>query len=302
MDAFFSRLPNAQQLAEAASSKMTVKVLFVTEYSPFPLSESASIVLTLNQHGPDMSYYVSMEILLPVIGTSEQYGIAPSKIIAVGLNYRAHVAESESVKVQGFTEDVPPEPVLFNKTPNVLIGPGQCIPLPAAAEESFGKNARTDLEGELVVLIGRRGKNIPESEALEYVRGYTCGNDVSQRNIQNADKSGWFRGKSFDGFGPVGPALLPAGGEVDPQNFNIQTRLNGKVVQNSNTGAMIFPVARLIAYISRQFTLEEGDLIFTGTPAGVSPLAPGDVVEVEIEGIGVLKNTVSRESMDSRNI
>jgi len=236
-----------------------------------------------------------MSVRLPIIGTDTEYEVRPSKIIAIGLNYHAHIAESESVRVRGMDGDIPDEPVLFNKTPNVLIGPGEPIPIPGVlADYPWANNARTDYEGELVVVIGKGGKNIDRAHAPEHIFGYTCGIDVSQRNLQNSDRSGWFRGKSFDGFGPVGPAVLK-GENVDPQELELVTRLNGRVVQSSPTSLMIFPVIELISFISRQLTLEDGDLIFTGTPAGVGPLAKGDVVEVEIGGIGVLSNPVIDE-------
>ena len=151
---------------------------------------------------------------------------------------------------------------------------------------------RTDYESELAVIIGRRCRDVAEGEALSYVYGYTCFNDVSQREVQNGDRSGWWRGKSFDSFGPIGPAVLPAKDVTDPQALAIRGRLNGKVVQEATTGDMIFGVARLIAYISRNVTLEEGDIIATGTPSGVGPLRDGDVFEVEIDGIGALRNPV----------
>lgn len=237
-----------------------------------------------------------MPISLPVIGTDNSYQLNPTKIIAVGLNYHAHIAESPSVKIQGMDGTIPDEPVLFNKSLNALTGPDTPIPLPIVITDySWISEARTDYEGELVVIIGKPGRHISEEEALSHVFGYSCGNDVSQRNLQNSDRSGWFRGKSFDGFAPVGPAVLPAGSLPDPGNLTIQTRLNGTIVQSSTTSLMIFPIPRLIAYISRQFSLCEGDLIFTGTPAGVGPMKAGDRVEVEIESIGTLTNPVIDE-------
>lgn len=242
-----------------------------------------------------------MSISLPVIGTDKSYKLNPSKIIAVGLNYREHIAESESVKVRGMDGTTPEEPVLFSKTLNSLSGPDTPIPLPIAiGDYSWKTEARTDYEGELVVIVGKSGKHISEKEALSYVFGYTCGNDVSQRNLQNSDRSGWFRGKSFDGFAPVGPVILPAERLSDPGSLSIKTRLNGKVVQSSTTSLMIFTIPRLIAYISRQFSLYEGDLIFTGTPAGIGPMKAGDIVEVEIENIGTLRNSVIEETGGSR--
>ncbi|OQX30064.1 MAG: hypothetical protein B0D92_00435 [Spirochaeta sp. LUC14_002_19_P3] len=240
-----------------------------------------------------------MNIQLPIIGTADKrYTIHPGKIIAIGLNYTSHIEESESIKVRGLNSDVPQTPVFFNKTPNVLIGPGANIVIPLCLNDyPWHQEARTDYEGELVIIMGRTGKHIGEKDALSHIYGYTCGNDVSQRNLQNSDRAGWFRGKSFDTFGPVGPCILPAGTSVNPQSLNIETRLNGKTVQSSNTSRMIFPIPRLISYLSRQITLNEGDLIFTGTPSGVGPLTPGDTVEVEIEHIGILANTVVTETL-----
>ena len=238
---------------------------------------------------------------LPVLGGGS-YRVAPSKIVAVGLNYRAHVAESPSILAARATgridpasaaPDEPKVPILFVKTPNVLVGPGEAVVIPTGFLHESGIAApRTDYESELAVIIGRRCKDVAEREALRYVFGYTCFNDVSQREVQNGDRSGWWRGKSFDGFGPIGPVVVPAGKLPDPQTLGIRGRLNGKVVQEATTGDMIFGVARLIAYISRNVTLEEGDIIATGTPSGVGPLRDGDVFEVEIDGIGALSNPV----------
>lgn len=230
---------------------------------------------------------------LPVAGTDEVYRIAPSKIIALGLNYRDHIAESASVQVQGFDHDVPQEPVLFPKLPSCLIGPDEPIVLPSIVRTYGFDEPRTDYEAELALIVGRECRDVPAERALEYVYGYTCMNDVSQRNIQNGDRSGWFRGKSFDTFGPVGPVVVPAGAIGDVQSLDISCRLNGTTVQSSNTRFMIFPVAEMVSFISRNFTLYPGDLVLTGTPAGVGPISDGDVVEVEVEGIGILRNPVS---------
>jgi len=233
---------------------------------------------------------------LPILGTRLSYVLNPQKIVAVGLNYREHVEESPTILADASarpSDDEPKEPILFAKTPNVLIGPGDPIPLPLAFLAASGiASSRTDYEAELAVVMGRRCKDVGEADALAYVLGYTCFNDVSQRDIQNLDRSGWFRGKSFDGFGPVGPAILPADAVLDPQALAIRCRLNGAMAQESSTANMIFGVARLVSYISRNLTLEPGDLIATGTPSGVGPLSPGDVVEVEIESIGTLSNPV----------
>jgi 2-keto-4-pentenoate hydratase/2-oxohepta-3-ene-1,7-dioic acid hydratase in catechol pathway len=137
-----------------------------------------------------------MSVRLPIIGSDTEYEVRPSKIIAIGLNYHAHIAESESVRVRGMDGEIPDEPVLFNKTPNVLIGPGEPIPIPGVlADYPWASSARTDYEGELVVVIGKGGKNIDRADAPGHIFGYTCGIDVSQRNLQNSDRSGWFQGQ-----------------------------------------------------------------------------------------------------------
>jgi len=232
-------------------------------------------------------------IQLPFAGSSKMITINPSKIIAVGLNYRDHVKESKVFDVK--IADVPTEPVLFAKTNNVLIGPGDKILIPAHVREYNFDNARVDPEAELGVIIGKKGRHIPEEKAFDYVLGYTCFNDVSQRNIQKSDASGWFRGKSFDTFGPIGPVVVSHNDIGDPQALNLCCRINGVIKQSSNTRNMIFSIPVLISFISKQFTLEEGDIIATGTPSGVSPIVPGDIVEVEVEKIGILKNPVAAE-------
>jgi len=208
----------------------------------------------------------------------------PDKIICLGLNYLSHAEEA------GFK---PPEvPILFAKYRNALTGPTSPICLPSLSEE-------IDYEGELAVVIGRQCKDVPEKNALDYAAGYMAFHDVSARDLQF--RSGqWLSGKALDTFAPCGPALVVS--EIgDPQNLNISTRVNGKPVQQSNTRHMIFSVAMTISYISRLMTLEPGDIIATGTPEGVgfkrTPaifLRHGDVVEVEIEKIGTLRNPVVR--------
>ncbi len=231
-------------------------------------------------------------ICLPVAGTGAHYEVAPSKIIALGLNYRDHIAESESVRVRGFSPDEPSEPVLFPKLPSCLTGPEEPIVLPRIIEQYRFDDPRTDYEAELALFIGAECSWVDEEDALDCVYGYTCMNDVSQRNIQNGDRSGWFRGKSFDTFGPIGPTVVPAERLSDPQCLSIECRLNGRTVQSSNTSHMIFPLPAIVSFVSRNFTLYPGDIILTGTPAGVGRLHDGDVVEVEIEGIGTLRNPV----------
>jgi 2-keto-4-pentenoate hydratase/2-oxohepta-3-ene-1,7-dioic acid hydratase in catechol pathway len=212
--------------------------------------------------------------------------LAPEKIICIGLNYADHAAESGQA--------IPEEPVVFNKFPTALTGPDQPIRLPAISRE-------VDYEAELVVVIGREGKSIPESQALHYVAGYTCGHDVSARDWQLRKPGGqWLLGKTFDSFAPIGPHLVTADEIPDPGKLAISLRLNGQTLQDSSTRQLIFSVPQLIAYISQVATLKPGDLIFTGTPPGVGAarkppifLKPGDSVEVEIEGIGILRNPVT---------
>lgn len=235
-------------------------------------------------------------VTLPIKNSSEIYAVAPSKIIALGLNYREHIAESHSVNVQGFSNDIPEEPILFPKTPNVLIGSGDPIVIPRFVEAYGFETPRVDYEAELAFIIKDQCKNVTPEDAMAHIFGFTCMNDVSQRNLQTADKSGWFRGKSLDTFGPVGPRVVLTKDVENPQDLRIQCRLNGRTVQDARTRQMIVAIPEIVAFVSTCFTLMPGDIILTGTPSGVGPLAHGDVVEVEIDGIGVLKNPVVEES------
>lgn len=234
-----------------------------------------------------------MAIMLPM-SNGEMYEVAPQKIICLGLNYTEHIKESAEEDSERFKDEIPAEPILFPKTQNTLIEPDQPIVIPAFLDDYGFRTCRTDYEGELAVILEKGGKNISAADAYDHILGYTCFNDVSQRNFQKHDKSGWFRGKSLDTFGPIGPRIVLHEDIGDPQNLAIQTRLNGEVVQDANTELMIFSIRKMIAFISKQFTLVAGDLIISGTPKGVGPLSPGDVVEVEIEKIGVLKNPVEK--------
>jgi len=209
----------------------------------------------------------------------------PGKIICVGLNYSDH-AEEQGV-------DLPTAPLLFAKWQNTLIGPGDPIVIPTIV-------TKCDYEAELGVVIGARVRGVSADGALEAVAGYVVVNDVSARDLQFADGQ-WTRGKSFDTFGPVGP-IVPADQVPDPQALGIRCLLNGEAVQDSSTAQMVFTVAEVIAFISDGITLEPGDLILTGTPAGVGLgrkppvyLADGDEVTIEIEGIGSLTNPVQRK-------
>ncbi len=235
-------------------------------------------------------------IKLPIFNSKEFYEVKPGKIIALGKNYADHIKESSKLNVTGFNEEIPTEPILFSKTSNVLIGPGESIILPKILNE-YDFKKRVDYEAELAFIIKDECKYVNESDAYDHILGFTCMNDVSERNIQSGDKSGWFRGKSFDTFGPIGPQVVLMKDIGDPQNLNITCRLNGERVQNSNTSNMIFNIAQTVAFISKNFTLNPRDIILTGTPSGVGPFKHGDTVEVEIEKIGVLKNSVIDESL-----
>ncbi len=235
-----------------------------------------------------------MPVILPVLN-GDDYTVNPSKIIALGLNYIEHIKESQSVDVQNFTDEIPTEPVLFPKTPNVLIGPDQPIILPRFVNTYGFEQVRTDYEAELALIIKDRIKNLDQNEAMEHIFGFTCFNDISQRNLQKNDKAGWFRGKSLDTFGPIGPIIIPPHELGDPNNLEITCRLNNRVVQHSNTRHMLFKIPEIVAFVSQNFTLEPGDIIITGTPSGVGPLKDGDVVEVEIDKIGTLRNPVEAE-------
>ena len=196
----------------------------------------------------------------------------PSKIVCVGLNYVKHAQELKM--------PLPDEPILFLKPPSAILAPGGQIVYPSSS-------IQVDYEGELAVVIGKRCRNISADEAEKYILGYTCFNDVTARDLQRKDGQ-WTRAKSFDTFAPFGPWI----GKIDPSDADIKTRVNGKLVQDSNTSDLIFSVPRLVQFISAVMTLEPGDVIATGTPPGVGQLQKGDLVEVEIEGIGVLKNSV----------
>lgn len=201
--------------------------------------------------------------------------VTPSKIVCVGRNYREHAAE--------LGNKMPDEPLLFLKAPSSVIGNGDTIELPRESE-------RVEHEGELGVVIGKRARHISADEdPLSYILGYTCVNDVTARDLQRKDVQ-FTRAKSFDTFCPVGPLIVS---DINPLDVSVTTRLNGEIKQQGRTSAMAFSVPFLIRYIAAIMTLYPGDLIATGTPAGVSPMQHGDVVEVEIEGIGVLRNIVN---------
>ena len=211
----------------------------------------------------------------------------PSKIIAIGLNYEDHAAETGG--------EIPEKPIVFAKYPNTVVGPGEAIKIPPITEQA-------DYEAELAVVVGHPARNVSASEALEYVFGYTNCNDVSSRDLQFSEGGQWTRSKSLDTFCPLGPYIATREEVPDPQSLSIRCVLNGEVMQDSNTSKMAFSVAELVSFLSSGMTLMPGDIIATGTPAGVGfvrdPkvfLKAGDEVTIEIEGLGSLTNPVEAE-------
>ena len=208
----------------------------------------------------------------PLSGVKILPPVMPSKILALALNYASHISSSSK----------PTKPEPFFKTPSCVIGPGESIILPKGV-------GMVQEEAELVVVIGRRCKSVSKTQAMAYVLGYTCGNDVSAREWQRGDIQ-WWRAKSSDTFGPIGPYIVT---DVDSSQLNIWARVNGREVQHCNTSELLFDIPTLISFISDVVTLEPGDLVFTGTSGVPAQLKNGDVVEVEVEGIGVLSNPVA---------
>jgi 2,4-diketo-3-deoxy-L-fuconate hydrolase len=212
---------------------------------------------------------------------------APEKVIGIGLNYEDHAAETGA--------DIPEKPIVFAKYPNTVIGPGETITIPPITEQA-------DYEAELAVIIGKTARNVPESEALDYVFGYTNANDVSSRDLQFSEGGQWTRSKSIDTFCPLGPYIATADEVGDPQDLSVRCTLNGEVMQDGTTSKMIFSVAELVSFLSQGMTLVPGDVIVTGTPPGVGSardpqvwLKDGDEVTIEIEGLGSLTNPVETE-------
>ncbi len=202
--------------------------------------------------------------------------VLPGKVLAVGRNYAEHAAELGNAP--------PPEPLLFLKPPSAVIGPGAPIVLPAFSQQ-------VDHEAELAVVIGRRCRRVPPEQALDYVLGYTCANDVTARDLQRRDGQ-WARAKGFDTFCPLGPWIRT---DLEAGDLEVIARVNGEVRQRGRTRDFLFPIPTLIAYAAAVMTLEPGDVLLTGTPAGVGPLRPGDTVEVEIENLGTLENPAIAE-------
>lgn len=222
---------------------------------------------------PPFGAYRRLDAVIPLSEVKLLAPNMPTKILAVGRNYPEHAREHEV--------DIPETPMIFMKPPSAVISSGEGIVLPPQSQQ-------VEHEGELAVVIGRRGRWIRLEDTANYILGYTVANDVTARDLQNRDGQ-WTRAKGFDTFCPVGPWIET---EADPSDLLVTTRVNGEIRQMSSTREMVFNIQQLIVYISSVMTLEPGDLILTGTPAGVSPLSPGDEVEVEIEGIGKLINPV----------
>ena len=233
-------------------------IVYELDGSPF-----AEWVPSTNLGGLD-----SLQLLAPA---------APSKIVCVGRNYSAHAAEHGA--------EVPAAPLLFLKPPSSVVGPGAPVILPP-------QSAQVEHESELAVVMGRRCRDVSPDEAWEYVVGVTCGNDVSARDLQVRDGQ-WTRAKGFDTFCPLGPWLVSGLTERDVSDLAIACRVNGELRQSGRTSEMVFSAPYIISYASSVMTLLPGDVVMTGTPAGVSPLTSGDIVEVEVEGIGTLRNPVT---------
>jgi 2-keto-4-pentenoate hydratase/2-oxohepta-3-ene-1,7-dioic acid hydratase in catechol pathway len=247
-------------------SLKTTRYGVLEESTVQPLRDDYRIGADLGFFNQESSFALDeVKLLAPVV---------PSKVVCVGRNYREHAAE--------LGNKMPDEPLLFLKAPSAVIASGDSIELPSASQQ-------VEHEGELGVVIGRLARKLSnDDDPLSYVFGYTCLNDVTARDLQRKDVQ-FTRGKSFDTFCPAGPWIES---NIDPSNVAVETRLNGEVKQKGNTADMAFPVAFLIRYISEIMTLYPGDLIATGTPAGVSRMKSGDTVEVEVTGIGVLRNEV----------
>ncbi|NLC07811.1 MAG: fumarylacetoacetate hydrolase family protein [Syntrophomonadaceae bacterium] len=233
----------------------------------------------------DMIYPIQGDLFGELVRTGEKLKLSevillspcqPSKVVCVGLNYADHAEE--------LNLNIPKEPLLFLKPPSAVIGPGDFIIYPNACQQ-------LDYEGELAVVIREKAKNISVQEVHKVILGYTCGNDITARDLQRLDGQ-WTRAKSFDTFCPLGPWI---NNELDPTKINIKLWVNDELKQNSNTSRMIFPVDFLVSYISRIMTLYPGDVILTGTPFGVGSLKSGDRITVEIEGLGRLPNQVKTE-------
>ena len=217
--------------------------------------------------------FLRLEATIPIVNAKLLAPVIPGKIICLGRNFADHAKEQGA--------EVPETPLIFLKPPSAVIADGEEITLPVQSQH-------VDHEAELVVVIGKKGRWIPIEEAQSYIFGYTIGNDVTARDLQNKDGQ-WTRAKGFDTFCPIGPWIET---ELDPSDTLITCRVNSELRQMASTSEMVFTIPQIIAYVSSIMTLLPGDIIFTGTPAGIGPIVRGDEVEVEIEGIGILKNQV----------
>ncbi len=272
--------------AEASSGTLPDEMLAFIERGDAALDEARGLIAKLE---PGSKALASVSRPL-----AETRLLAPvpkprRNLVCVGLNYADHAAESR------VTEGLPEHPVYFTKPPSTVIGPEAAIPWHGHVSK------RIDWEVELVAVVGKAGRDIPEERALDHVFGYTVGNDVTARDLQ-ARHQQWYKGKGLDGFCPLGPWIVTADELGDPQDVRLSLRVNGETKQDARTSDMVFSVAKLIAVWSLGMTLEPGDLLMTGTPSGVGfarkppeYLQPGDVVEAEIDAIGVLRNTVAAE-------
>ncbi|MCK4303523.1 MAG: fumarylacetoacetate hydrolase family protein [Candidatus Eisenbacteria sp.] len=272
----FCRAAQVYELADKGSSVVsefrTLEAMI--EGGHFSRDSFSSVVSFLEKHGLVEDFTLEGEIAyeLPIS--------RPSKILALGRNYRAHAEESGL--------DVPDEPIIFDKVTTSMVAHGGDIVYPPQV-------TRMDHEIELAVVIGRRAKDIRTGDAWDYIAGYTIANDVSARHMQERDigkGNPWLRSKSFDTFAPMGPYLVPRDAVSDAHNLELELKVNGEVRQRSNTSKMVFKIPEVISFISSHMTLLPGDIILTGTPEGISPLVPGDVVEATIENIGTLRNRV----------
>jgi 2-keto-4-pentenoate hydratase/2-oxohepta-3-ene-1,7-dioic acid hydratase in catechol pathway len=273
-------------LAEASGERLPADMLGLIDLGPAGLQRARAVLDRAGGNLPANTSYPLAEVTLlaPI-------PVLRKNVICLGLNYADHV--EEGTRAMNLNRDLPTEPVYFSKPPTVIVGPDA----PVLHDERV--STKMDWEAELAVVIGRRGKGIPKGQALEYVFGYACFNDVSARDLQRARGGQWHLGKSLDSYGPFGPWIVTADEIPDPQALEIMCRVNGVEKQHANTRQMIFDVATCIADWSAGITLEPGDVIATGTPSGVgfarTPpefMQPGDVVEVEIERIGVLRNPI----------
>ncbi len=240
----------------------------------FPLEDAPYARPRNGRYVPEMAYGVEP---MPVDSVKLLAPVTPSKILCVGRNYADHAAETGS--------EVPKEPLIFLKALSSLLDVGEEVVYPSISQ-------RVDHEAEIAVVIGKRCRFVDEADALDYVFGYTVANDVTARDLQNSDGQ-WSRAKGFDTFGPVGPWI---DSNFDPRNRAVRCQVNDTMRQESNTDRMIFSIARVISHISQAMTLLPGDLILMGTPEGISSVQPGDVMTVEVEGLGVLRNAVISEA------